>query len=863
MRRHVRLAACACAVFACTWHVALSASDGLVLVEKGQARAVIVCGPQCLGAAKLLRDTIQRSTGAALALVDERQAGERVQVHVGLTGRAKRLGLPPADLDRDGFVVRRDGPRLLLVGKDPTSTEFAVIEFLERFVGFRCFFPGKLGTCLDKLESLVVPPIHLRREPHFKSRLMSGMYGAGGFMRLNRFRRRYEFHHNLLRILRPSTYAKTHPEFYPVRSGRRYVPASDDDHSWQPCLTCPGVLRVCVETARKFFDAHPDAVGFSLGVNDSRGFCTCPACMDERRRLGEEEGTKLSNYYFTFLNKVADQVAKTHPGKILGCLGYVNVRWAPDFALRDNICVYICNDRSQYSSPGFRRRDIEILREWSRVCKRPCIYEWLFGGGFVVPRIYTRRLHTALNATWRCGGDGYYSEAYPNWALDGPKLWIVSRLLWDLDEDPAALRREFCQKLYGAAADTMNAYYRELERLWVPPRDGVWGERIHSFYQPDQLDCYPAEAVERLEAMLRRAAAEADSALAKARVAHVVKGFTLTAMFARQRAVCRAPGLASPAAGGGLAAMLKALGQARAIDKTIWDYVRSEIVPDRWTFHRKGAGFESVAAPMRRAIGVDYAQILSLGAIRRIVAREAEAFRQAGGKGDLEKRLRDALARQSARHGIELGGRVIAGVPRAPKPPRIDGTIDPAEWTAAARLTGLTLLGGKTLAKEQTVLHLMWDDRHIYVAADCVEAEAPVVLAAHTQRDTPVYRDDDVELFLIPPRRGADTARAESDSFYQIIVSPIATIYDAYAASPTWDAHIAPKTRVAKGRWQMELAVPWDDLGGKPSAWEVWRANFCRGNRSPTGRAAELSSWARARSAFNDPTYFGLLVFRP
>ena len=873
MRNYVRIAVrvCTCAALIGTCRVALAsqASHELALVEKGQARGVIVHGPESRGSAELLRRYVQRSTGAKLDVVAEKDAGERPQVHVGLTRRAKHLGLPAIDLDRDGFIVRSDlgkrsdGPRLLLVGKDATSTEFAVIEFLERFLGFRYFFPGKLGTCLDKLDILTVPPIDLRKEPHFKSRLMSGVYGGGDFMRFNRFRRRYEFHHALIRILRPSKYAKTNPEYYPIRGGERYVPTRDDDHSWQPCLTCPGVFRVCVETARKTFDKHPDVVGFSLGINDSHGFCECPECMKSRKRWGEEEGTKLSNHYFTLLNKVADEVAKTHPGKMLGCLGYFNVRWPPDFKLRDNVCVYLCNDRSQYSSPEFRRRDVDILRGWSEVCKHPCIYEWLFGGGYVVPRIYTRRLHTALNATYRCGGDGYYSEAYPNWGLDGPKLWIVSRLLWDLDEDPEALRREFCQRLYGAAAETMDTYYAELERLWVPPRDATWGERIHCFYSVEQIDKYPIEAIERLEVLLRRAAKEAGSDLARARVAHAAKSFKLTAMFARQRGICHKAVSKRPTPGRELDSMFAALKQARAMDKGIWDYVRSEIVPDRWTLHRKKAGFENVAGPFRRAVSVDYEQVLSRQAMHWIVAREAGAFERAGGKGDLENRLREALARERARHGIDLGATGLAAVPRAPKPPRIDGTIGSDEWEAATKVTGLTLLGGKTLAEEQTVFHLMWDDKNVYAAADCVDAEAPRVLAACKLRDSPVYRDDDVELFFIPPRQKPARARGKPDWFYQIIVSPIGAIYDAYAAKPTWNTNIAPRTRIEKGRWQMEVAVPWKDIGGPPKAWDVWRANFCRGNRSPSRPEKELSAWARSRAAFNDPAYFGVLIFRP
>ena len=852
------------ALFAVTPEVLASpAGNDLVIVEKGKAQAVIVHGPDSKGSAGLLRGYIQASTKAKLPIVAEKDATKGARIHVGLTELVKKAGLPPADMDRDGFVVRRDGANLLLVGKDATSTEFAVIEFMERFLGYRHFFPGSLGTCLDRMDTLAVPSIDLRREPHFKSRLMSGLYGASSYLRFNRFRSRYAFHHNLLRIVRPSKYVKTNPEFFPILGGKRYLPEEDDDNSWQPCLTEPGVIRVSIETARQAFDNNPNLMGFSVGINDSNMFCECDRCMAVRMKFDKEDSSNIAGYFYTYMNKVAEEVARTHPGKMIGCLAYFNCRFPPPFKLNDNICVYQCNDRSQYSSPDFRHRDIEIMRDWGRVCKNPCIYEWLFGGYFVVPRIYTHRLHLALNAIHRNGGDGYYSEAYPNWGLDGPKLWIVSRLLWDLDEDPEALRREFCQRLYGAAADTMDAYYTELERLWAPPHDAQWSEGIYSFRGPEQLDCYPIEAVERLEAFLKRAAAEADSDLARARVAFVAKTFKLSAMFVRQREFYRKYAASPPKPGTEVMEMLRSVARIKAMDKEISEYIRTVVVPDQWTFFRSKSEFEDIKNNILYAVGVDYEQLLSVRAVNWIVAREAEAFQKAGGKGDLEKRLSDAIEAERKRNKLSFGGNALAAVPRAPKPPKIDGRIDPGEWKAATRLTGLTLLGGKEPAKEQTTLLLMWDDENIYAASDCVEADAPDVRAVHKLRDSFVFRDDSVELFFVPPAERVIARGDKPNWFYQIIISPIGAVYDAYAAKTRWNARIKPKAGVKKGSWQVEVAIPWQDFGGKPKAWEVWRSNFCRGNRTPGGETQELSSWVPSRHAFNDPTYFGLLIFRP
>jgi hypothetical protein len=255
--------------------------------------------------------------------------------------------------------------------------------------------------------------------------------------------------------------------------------------------------------------------------------------------------------------------------------------------------------------------------------------------------------------------------------------------------------------------------------------------------------------------------------------------------------------------------------------------------------------------------------LLSIRAVDWIVAREVEAFQKAGGKGDLEERLSDAIEAERKRNKLTFGGNALAAVPRAPKPPKIDGRIDPGEWRAATRLTGLTLIGGEEPAKEQTALLLMWDDENIYAASDCVEGDAPDVRAVHKLRDSFVFRDDSVELFFVPPAERVIARGDKPKWFYQIIISPIGAVYDAYAAKTRWNARIEPEARVREGSWQVEVAIPWQDFGGKPTPWEVWRGNFCRGNRTPSGEEQELSSWVPSRRAFNDPTYFGLLIFRP
>ena len=59
---------------------------------------------------------------------------------------------------------------------------------------------------------------------------------------------RVQFHHYLHRLIPPETYAKTHPHFYPIRNGKRYFPADNNTHGWQPCFSAEGLAAEAIKT---------------------------------------------------------------------------------------------------------------------------------------------------------------------------------------------------------------------------------------------------------------------------------------------------------------------------------------------------------------------------------------------------------------------------------------------------------------------------------------------------------------------------------------------------------------------------------------------------------------------------------------
>ena len=178
---------------------------------------------------------------------------------------------------------------------------------------------------------------------------------------------RVSFHHNLLRLLPPSRYVESHPEFFPVlKEETRYRPKDDEDHGWQPCLTAPGMVDEAVRNITQHFRDHPRETSYSLGMNDSGNFCRCTNCLarisGEKNYLGWVD---YSDLYYDWCNRVIEGVLKEHPDKWFGCLAYFNVATPPvQGTVHPRLVPYITYDRMKWIDPELRSLGEAATRHW-------------------------------------------------------------------------------------------------------------------------------------------------------------------------------------------------------------------------------------------------------------------------------------------------------------------------------------------------------------------------------------------------------------------------------------------------------------------------------------------------------------------
>ena len=173
----------------------------------------------------------------------------------------------------------------------------------------------------------------------------------------------------------------------------------------------------------------------------------------------------------------------------------------------------------------------------------------------------------------------------------------------------------------------------------------------------------------------------------------------------------------------------------------------------------------------------------------------------------------------------------------------IDGEITDEEWSSAPWSNLFTDIEGdlKPAPLFDTRLKMLWDDSHLYIAAELKE---PHIWATLRQRDTIIFHDNDFEVFIDPD--------GDTHGYYEFEMNAYNTVWDLLLTMPyrddgraidAWDiAGLKSAVRIygtlndpsdIDDRWTLEIALPFEVLeewGNIPADGTVWRMNFSRVN---------------------------------
>ncbi len=525
----ILIACLLCCLF--NWTLAAAAEQPFVIADSGQPQCVIVVADQPRAAeqtaAMELQSILKQVTGAELPIrLCAEVERDAKQIVVGPSPRVAELlpNLKLEDLGDDAIVIQSDSNSLILVGAGPRGTLYAVYTFLEDQVG--CRWWTSTEETIPHQPTLSIPSLSINYAPLLKSReayyrdAFDAKFAArqrlnghsasadpalGGNVRFT------DFVHTFFPFLPPAVYFEQHPEWYSLIDGKRAHERA------QLCLTNDAMRAEMTRVVLERLASDPGAKLISISQNDWYGACQCDKCQAVVKEDGSEAGPLLR-----FVNAIAAEVEKEFPDVWVETLAYQYTRTAPlKVRPRDNVVVRLCSIECSFAQTlgeGEQnepfRKDIEA---WSKIAPRLFVWDYVTNfSNYLVPHPNLSVLAPNIRFFVKNNVVGLFEQGDSQSGIGDfvrMRAWLIAHLMWNPDQDEAALFDEFLQGYYGSAAPHLKEYLNLINDA---------GERAGLYlrcFMPDTSAWLTLEDLNRaVELFAKAEAAVAGDAILAARV---------------------------------------------------------------------------------------------------------------------------------------------------------------------------------------------------------------------------------------------------------------------------------------------------------------------------------------------------------
>ncbi|HPP07970.1 MAG TPA: DUF4838 domain-containing protein [bacterium] len=356
---------------------------------------------------------------------------------------------------KDEYVIKSHSKGLHIIGVTDLAVQHGIWDFLHR-IGYRQFFPGKNWEIIPATKDLKVD-IDVYVKPSFYGRNIGKGHLFWGpnkitwndWMKKNRMQCGLfvPCGHAYQAILREfKSVFDQHPEYLGLVGGER--------KSSKFCISNPGLQKLIVEYALKYFEKNPDAQGLSMEPSDGSNWCECENC----KKLGS-----ISDRAVILSNIAAKAIREKYGNKFVGMLAYHYHAPYPSIKVEPNVIVNI----TTHQRKGGHSLD-ELIDGWKKqgaivgISDAFCTFIWdknLPGRPRAADITYlTKNLPSFYNQGIRLIS-GWTEDS---WGPAGFGNYMLARLLWNVDEakNVKELFNDFLEKSFGSAKEPMEKFYR-------------------------------------------------------------------------------------------------------------------------------------------------------------------------------------------------------------------------------------------------------------------------------------------------------------------------------------------------------------------------------------------------------------------
>ena len=400
-------------------------------------------------------------------------------------GLYKHRLLLPGDTGKPDGAITAKNESLEVWGFDERGSFNAVCGLLHK-LGARWYLPGKLGEVLPSMTTIALPTLDETVRPDFPLRQFNFRFSNASVdtskwvMRLGtRNDEKLQIAHGMDTMTGREPIFAAHPEWFAFYGGKRdYTPGSSKN---QLCYSDEGLFRETVRYARALLDQYQLESVSIMPPDGYTAICQCEKCKGKDSPERNERGL-LSDYVWDFVNRVAREVAKTHPrAKVLNCAyGVYTLPPLKIDKLEPNVLVGIVGGRRPINKAGAKAAGEaapEALRAaWVKKTANPIInfenYPFT-DRGWYLPSLAPHALGGTINAIKGISqGEDIWLTARKDFDTVGIGfnhflVYFTARMYWGgKNADVDAMFREYCRLFYGPAAQEMHAFFSYCEANW-------------------------------------------------------------------------------------------------------------------------------------------------------------------------------------------------------------------------------------------------------------------------------------------------------------------------------------------------------------------------------------------------------------
>lgn len=193
----------------------------------------------------------------------------------------------------------------------------------------------------------------------------------------------------------------------------------------------------------------------------------------------------MSDHVFGYLNRVALEVHRSHPDRLVSALAYSAYSQPPEKIekMSPNLALIDVRHRQEFWDESKWEERRQWRADWLKKLAPGRYITWDFSSNARPdqagrPVYYTRQISRDLRELkgvslgeqveiYAHPAGQEQSFGYHDLAIEHFNLYLTARLYWDADQDVDAMLSDYCSSYFGPAAEAMRAFITHAEANWM------------------------------------------------------------------------------------------------------------------------------------------------------------------------------------------------------------------------------------------------------------------------------------------------------------------------------------------------------------------------------------------------------------